>query len=214
MTDAGLRERKKQRTRDALVDSAYTLFQRKGFDATTVDEIADAVDISPRTFFRYFASKEEVALSLLDDQLAAMLDLFTRRPPTEPVLEALRNAAVEVMRACEAGERGFDTTHFESMQYLMSGSPALAAHVLERGATRLTELANQIAIRMGVDHRTDPRPYMVASVTVCSVQTAINAWRETEPDTRSSDLTNRAFQLLAEGINYPSALHGATPASA
>jgi AcrR family transcriptional regulator len=214
MTDAGLRERKKQRTRSALIDSAYALFQRKGFDATTVDEIAEAVDISPRTFFRYFASKEEVALSLVDDQLVAILELFVHRPPAEPVLDALRNSAVEVIEACEAGDLGFDPTRFECMQYLMSGSPALAARVLEQGAARLGELAMQVGVRMGVDHRVDPRPYLVASVTVCSVQTAVNAWRETEPAARSSVLMDRAFRLLADGINYPSALPVAEPATA
>src|SRR4030088_299673 len=103
MTEAGLRERKKLRTRTALIDSAFALFQHKGFEATTIDEIADAVDVSPRTFFRYFTSKEEVALSLVDDQLAALLDRVARRPPTESDLDALANAGMEVLRAFETG---------------------------------------------------------------------------------------------------------------
>jgi AcrR family transcriptional regulator len=205
MTTAGLRERKKQRTRCALIDSAFALFQRKGFDATTVDEIAEAVDVSPRTFFRYFTSKEEVALSLLDDQLAALLAVVEQRPADESVLTALRNAGLEVLRACEAGEGGFDPMRFESMQHLMSGNPALAAHAMEQGAARLTDLARVIGTRMGVDHLVDPRPYLVASVALCSIQTVVNAWRETEPDAKSSDLLDRAFRLLGDGIDYPAA---------
>src|SRR5256714_941819 len=91
---SGLRERKKQRTRDALVDAAFALFRRKGFEATTIDEIADAVDVSPRTFFRYFESKEDVALTLLDLQFSTIYEEFAARPAHEPVLTALRHATV------------------------------------------------------------------------------------------------------------------------
>lgn len=205
MTEAGLRERKKQRTRCALIDAAFALFQRKGFDATTVDEIAEAVDISPRTFFRYFASKEEVALSLVDEQLGALVDRLAQRPADEPALTALHRAAVEVIRSCENGENGFDPAQFESVQHLVAASPALAAHSLEQGSARLAELSRVLADRMGTDPRTDPRPSLVASVGICAVQTAVNAWREHDPDAKSSDLADRAFQLIADGINYPAA---------
>jgi AcrR family transcriptional regulator len=205
MTEAGLRERKKQRTRCALINSAFALFQRKGFEATTVDEIAEAVDVSPRTFFRYFASKEEVALSLLDEQLVAFLDRLAHRPADEPVLTALRHAAVEVVVDCESGTGGFDPLQFDLMYLLVANSPALAAHSLEQGAAHLAELAQLIAVRMGAEP-TDPRPQLVASVAICAVQTAVNAWRTAEPDTRSSVLVDRAFQLLEHGLNYPSVL--------
>ena len=206
MTEAGLRERKKLRTRGALIDSAFALFQRKGFESTTIDEIAEAVDVSPRTFFRYFTSKEDVALSVVDDQLAALLDRVARRPPAESVLDALRNAGMEVLHACETGEDGFDPLRFQCMKFLLSSSPALAASALEQGAGRLAELAGLIGIRMGVDYRVDPRPYLVASIAMNALQTVINAWQQNEPDAPSSDLLDRAFRLLAEGINYPSAV--------
>ena len=206
MTDAGLRERKKQRTRCALIDCAFALFQRKGFDATTIDEIAEAVDVSPRTFFRYFASKEEVALSLVDEQLGVLMGLLAERPPEEPVLTALHRAAVEVVRACESGANGFDAAHYESMQLLLASSPALAAHSMEVGSARVAELSRLIGIRMGVDHLTDPRPHLVASVGICAVQTAVNSWRGTDGHAKSSELVDRAFQLITDGINYPSVL--------
>lgn len=205
MTDAGLRERKKQRTRCAMIDAAFALFSRKGFDATTVDEIADAVDVSPRTFFRYFTSKEEVALSQLDEQLAVLLRLLAARPADEPVLTALHRAMVEVVRDCEDGTNGFDATRFRNVKALVASSPALAAHSLEQGAARLAELATLIGARMGVDPATDPRPYLVASVGICAVQTAVTAWLGADPDAKSSELVDKAFRLINEGLNYPAA---------
>jgi AcrR family transcriptional regulator len=209
MTEAGLRERKKQRTRGALIDAAFTLFDRKGFDATTIDEIADAVDVSPRTFFRYFASKEEVALSLLDEQIDVLVDVLATRPADEPVLTALHQAFVEVVHGCETGANGFDTDRYETMQRLVATSPALAAHGIELGAVRMVEIARLIGIRMGVDHTTDPRPQLVASVGVCAVQNAINSWqagaRGAEGHPRHSELVDTAFRLLTDGINYPAA---------
>src|SRR3954469_6672025 len=100
---AGRRERKKQRTREALVNAAFRLFSEKGFEATTVEEIADAVDVSSRTFFRYFASKEDVVLTFQEEQQAMFLERLRARPATEPVVTALKHAAIEVASACEKG---------------------------------------------------------------------------------------------------------------
>src|SRR5829696_7959116 len=102
----GLRERKKQHTRDALVAAAFGLFGRQGFEATTVDEIADAVPVSARTFFRYFGSKDDVILEFVADQYTAVFAAFEARPAGEPVLTALRHATVGVLAAQEAGDCG------------------------------------------------------------------------------------------------------------
>ena len=78
----GLRARKKLRTREALVEAAFDLFRRQGFEATTIDEIAEQVELSPRTFFRYFASKEDVVLTLMEQQFAAVYEPLPRVPLT------------------------------------------------------------------------------------------------------------------------------------
>src|SRR4051794_12553386 len=140
MSTPGLRERKKQRTRDALTDAAYALFGEKGFEATTVEEIAGAVDISPRTFFRYFGSKEDLALAPLNQQLAAVLVALAGRPADESAITALRRATVDVAEACETGGGGFDEARFASMQALLAVSPALRAACTEHSAALLDEL--------------------------------------------------------------------------
>jgi len=202
----GLRERKKLRTREALADAAFELFQRQGFEATTIDEIAEQVELSPRTFFRHFASKEDVALTLMERQFAAIYDALASRPADEPVVTALRHATIEMMHACEAGMAGFDQERFSCAQQLIAENPSIRGRALELAATRVDELAAHVAKRMGVDPTTDPRPTLVAAVATTAVQTAVVAWRQLEPETPASVLADRALALLEEGINYPSAV--------
>jgi AcrR family transcriptional regulator len=198
-----LRERKKQRTRDALIDAAFELFSTKGFEATTVDEIADSVEVSSRTFFRYFGSKEDVATSI---QLQQFLDVYRAleaRPAGEPVVTAMRHAVVDVLRAYEEG--GTDAFQFACVMQLVQESPAVMARSLEMCTEQLDEMARHVAVRMGVDPVTDPRPKLVAAVASAALQVAVRAWREVEPDEKVSDLAYRAFALLEAGINYPAA---------
>ncbi|MDQ7906991.1 TetR family transcriptional regulator [Phytohabitans sp. ZYX-F-186] len=196
-----LRERKKQRTREALIDAAFELFTTKGFEATTVDEIAEAVEVSSRTFFRYFGSKEDVATSV---QLQQFLDVYSAldaRPAGEPVVTALRHAVGQVLRAYEEG--GDDAFQFACVMRLVQDSPAVMARSLEMCTEQLDEMALRVAGRMGVDPIADPRPKLVAAVASAALQVAVRAWRETEPDEKVSDLADRAFALLEAGINYP-----------
>jgi AcrR family transcriptional regulator len=203
--EPGLRERKKQRTRDALADAAFDLFTRKGFEATTVDEIAEAVEVSSRTFFRYFAGKDDVVLASVDEQYSDVFAAFDLRPPDEPVLTALRRATVEVLRGYESGGSRMAAERFANVTRLLAISPALAGRSLELCTTRLDELIERIARRMGVLPAADPRPALVAAVVMSAIQTSTGAWRENEPETLTSVLVDRAFALLEAGINYPAA---------
>lgn len=201
----GLRERKKQHTRDALVDAAFDMFARKGFEATTVDEIAASVMVSSRTFFRYFASKDEVVLCAVDEMWTAVFAALDARPPGEPVLTAIHNAMVEVLRAYETGRGGLPPERFGCLVQLLSDSRGLAASNLEQCTARMGELAAKVAGRMGVDPATDPRPKLVAAVTMSTIQMTAEAWRDDEPDALPSVLVDRVFVLLEAGINYPGA---------
>ncbi len=86
----GLRERKKQRTRDQIVEAAFRLFRERGFQATTVAEIAAAADIAPRTFFAYFPSKEAVVFFDFDALFASLKETIEGRPEGETAIDALR----------------------------------------------------------------------------------------------------------------------------
>src|ERR1041385_5211055 len=97
----GLRERHRRRTAADLEEAALALFTEKGFDGVTIDDIAAAADVSRRTFFRYFASKEDVILSdhprRLDEPQAGL----DRRPVAEPALTALRHAILSLVSTYE-----------------------------------------------------------------------------------------------------------------
>jgi AcrR family transcriptional regulator len=87
---SGLRERKKQQTRERVRREAYRLFAEQGYEATTVDQIADAAEISPSTFFRYFPTKEDVVIQ--DEYDPALAEALRSRPAGEPIIDALAHA--------------------------------------------------------------------------------------------------------------------------
>ncbi|TDD20602.1 TetR family transcriptional regulator [Actinomadura sp. KC06] len=123
----GLRERKKRRTRQAIASAALRLFAERGYEETTIADIAAAADISPRTFFGYFPSKEDVVFAEVDDRLAEVAERL-RRTPGETPLETIRRSVVDVLEAIvtEHGEYG-------AVQIsLILERPGLQARALQR----------------------------------------------------------------------------------
>src|SRR5207245_89584 len=90
----GLRERKKARTRASIREHALRLFREQGYQHTTVEQIAEAAEVSPSTFFRYFPTKEDVVLQ--DDMDIRMLEALRRQPPGLAPLAAFRAAVRQV----------------------------------------------------------------------------------------------------------------------
>ena len=86
----GLRERKKQRTREQIVDAAMRLFAERGYQATTIADIAAAAEVAPRTFFSYFPSKEAVVFHDVDRNLDGLANALRDRLPGETAFDALR----------------------------------------------------------------------------------------------------------------------------
>jgi AcrR family transcriptional regulator len=102
----GLRERKKQRTRATLIDAAVDLCDRQGFERTTVDQIAAVADVSPRTFSRYFATKDAIALALIDDALEAAAVELARQPRELNNFEALRRSYIAMYNGTKTAPAG------------------------------------------------------------------------------------------------------------
>ncbi|CAJ1509767.1 TetR family transcriptional regulator [[Mycobacterium] burgundiense] len=99
----GLRERKKVRTREAMRREAFRLFEENGYPNTTVEQIAEAADVSPRTFFRYFPAKEYVLID--DDLIPPIIDAFVAAPADLPLIAAYKHAVLSTFAALTAEER-------------------------------------------------------------------------------------------------------------
>ncbi|MFD7837397.1 TetR/AcrR family transcriptional regulator [Streptomyces sp. NPDC059761] len=160
----GLRERKKRRTRDALLRAALLLFVAQGYEHTTVDEITDAVDVSQRTFFRYFANKEEVAFAVQDLVESHFVAALRARPPAEGPLEALRGALLRAWDTLdEALSEVVPVDLYMRTYQLIESTPALLAVHLRRSTELEERIARLIAEREGLDVDADPRPRVVVA---------------------------------------------------
>ncbi len=159
--DQGRRERKKQRTREALIAAAMELFAAQGYEHTAVHEITDAVDVAERTFFRYFASKEDLVLSFVRDGMTAFVEALAARPGEEAPLTAARHAFLASLRELTTSE---EMPSYLSVLRLIDSTPALLAAHLRYIHEHDEQVIAVLAQREGVDPVTDPRPRLLAAV--------------------------------------------------
>lgn len=165
----GLRERKKQRTRATLIDVAMELCLRQGYEQTTVDQIAEAADVSPRTFSRYFATKESVFLTLIEDFVDRVSVELAAVPPEVGPLEALRAAHVDTLSRV-VNQTGGDLTsdRIVLMLKVFNASPALRQAAFEfRHPTSTAILARRMGVEVG-----DRRHALVAAIFSAVMVTA------------------------------------------
>jgi AcrR family transcriptional regulator len=139
----GLRERKRLKTKAAIQREALRLFMKKGFDETTVEEIAAAAEISPSTFFNYFPSKEEVVFQ--DELDPFILAAFDAQPQGTNPIRAIRNAMKSVFENLTPEQ---DKVMRERIA-LMSSTPSLRAAMLVQFADLVGQVAELVAIRSG-----------------------------------------------------------------
>src|SRR5690625_3551250 len=151
--DLGLRERKKRATRAALQLTALKLVAARGVDCVTVEDITGEVGVSPRTFFNYFATKEEALIGADPDLLPALSAALRTRPESETPLAALR----EVLLA-DAGRIQHSAKIWRLRMELGASNPELFHSAASAGARIDSGLADVIAERTGTDPGIDPLP--------------------------------------------------------
>jgi AcrR family transcriptional regulator len=149
----GLRERKKLRTRASLIEAAALLCEKQGYDNTTVEQIAAAADVSPRTFSRYFPTKDSVIIAILDELDGYIAQALERQPAGITEYEALLGASMEVLRP----RNGYETLGFRRMAVLIriiNGSSSFRAsslalrHDVTHGAT-MRVMARRMDVPVG-----------------------------------------------------------------
>ncbi|UCZ83130.1 TetR family transcriptional regulator [Pseudomonas sp. L5B5] len=205
MTDkeeVGRRERKKLMLREALITAAYELFAMKGFDETRVEDITEQVDVSTRTFFRYFASKEDVVLDYQEAEHQDFMAALSRRPADEPALSAVHHAAVEVVRGCENGSYGFNADRFMTLQELLRSHPLVRAKNLQNCIDRRDSIVELIARRMGTDPLQDIRPNVLVWALDYAHIAAHDLWKKNSA-LPYSDVLDEIFQVIEQGLNFP-----------
>jgi AcrR family transcriptional regulator len=139
----GLRERKKAKTRAAIQRHALRLFQEQGYEATTVQQIAEAVEISPSTFFRYFPTKEDVVL--YDDFDPLLFAAFEAQPAELSPIQAMRRALRQVFASVPAAEA---EQQWERGRLILA-VPELRMRMLDQLAEAVQLSAEMIAKRVG-----------------------------------------------------------------
>jgi len=186
----GLRERNRARTYAEIADAALDLFERQGYDATTVDQIATAAAVSPATFFRYFATKEDVlfadeerAAATLSERVAARTDRSTTSVTAlaEPVI-AYAEATV-----------GSDSPNNLRLMRLVMTTPSLAARSLRMRLRWERDLADQLA---GEDGLAAPQLVhtVVASIAVSCLTSGLRHWPNTSSPDALATLVREAFK--------------------
>ncbi|MFI7599840.1 TetR family transcriptional regulator [Actinoplanes sp. NPDC049681] len=144
MTSPGLRERKKARTRAAIREHALRLFEEQGYAATTVDQIAEAADVSPSTFFRYFPAKEDVVLA--DDYDPLLLQALRDQPADAHPVEAVKLAIRQVFSAIAADDWAVERRR----QRILLSVDDLRARALHQYTSTMGQLAAAVAERAGL----------------------------------------------------------------
>jgi AcrR family transcriptional regulator len=191
----GLRARKKAAVRAALSRAAWTLMLERGLDAATPEAIAEAADVSPRTFRNYFHGREEAILDELARRHLHVVELLRARPAAEPVWDA----CAAVLPAAVADLVG-DRAHLATLMNVVRDSPAMRAQLLLVRAALDAGMTAVVAERTGTDPERDLTPRLFAGAVGTVVGTAVEFWAQGRTDACLQDLVRDGLAQLRAGF--------------
>ncbi|MGA6168539.1 TetR/AcrR family transcriptional regulator [Amycolatopsis magusensis] len=201
----GLRERKKYATHRTLAATAVRLAAAHGLDQVTVEDIATEAGVSPRTFFNYFASKEDAVLIAYHDheeRTRQATDRFLAAPATTPALEALIQAIRPDIENIEA-----DREEWLARMSVIEANPALVSRVIASQAGTQQTMVAAIAERTGLDPEKDLYPGLLFGVVGHAMQAAVRRWHAFGGEEPLTELIDQAWAALAAGLPDPGTSH-------
>ncbi|HYB35992.1 MAG TPA: helix-turn-helix domain-containing protein [Mycobacterium sp.] len=196
--DMGLRERKRDRTRRALIDAAMRLFEEKGYEQTTVAEIAAVAEVSTKTFFNYFTSKDEVLFPYLSGRIDAAVALIEQRGPRESMADVLVRAMEHML--ADAVRDEFKGGLASARLPMIMTVPAVQAATLHRYFLAETQLAE--ALHRAYPHALDPpaAAAVVGSVMGAALAAALVCLQHGETTEQVQAAAQRAIGIAIGGL--------------
>jgi len=209
---ASLRERKKLATRRSLRRVALDLIAERGFSHVTVEDIAAAADVSPRTFFNYFPSKEAVVFGADPERTAALRERVAHAAPGEPALAALRVVMADDAQAVadELSDLGGDPADWLDRMKEARADPHLRAAQAAQMAMTERAIAEGLAERLGTDPERDPYPALLAATAAGVFRASIHFWAGSGGTVPLGQIIDLAFRALADGLPERCALRQIT----
>ena len=192
---ASLRERKKEKTREALVRTALRLFAKRGFDHVTVEDVATACDVSPRTFFRYFSAKEDVLFADGDAYRTQLLAALDDQPADRSPVDALQ-AAMHELAATYVEQRETIRRRHQVVQ----STPSLRTRAAERQQRWEADLVEHLRRSPGAAHLRDLDLRLIVAATVAALRVAVDAWIEADDSGDLTEIVDDVFQQLRAGL--------------
>lgn len=190
----GRRERNKRERRRRLEDVALELFERDGFDKTTIEQIAVEAELAPRTFFSYFTTKDDLVLADYSERLERILAELEQRPEDEPAWDALRASFAAVAADYES-----EHDRIRRRFTIMASNPSVFARSLHLQAGWEQALAERLAARLGA-RADDPAPRLLAATALAVMRASLQHWLTAPHTPALPALVQSGFDQLASGL--------------
>lgn len=196
--EVGLRERKKAATRAALATAANRLAVEHGVEHVTVEAIAAAADVSPRTFHNYFSSREEAIVASVIDWGDGLTRQLAERPAGEPIWDSLQGVVLDSLRGAS-----IDPARMIAQIEMVLAHPNVIASQLAAFDTMRLRFAEAVAARTGTDASHDLYPHLISGAVAQVVKTSMDLWAIGRSERPLDELVAEGFALIRAGLPQP-----------